>query len=56
VQVTALRGFGYSLQTKTDLNAPAWAPSGETPATDPWGVLQFSNSASGRSFYRIQIR
>jgi predicted alpha/beta superfamily hydrolase len=56
VQVPALRGFGYGLQTKTDLSAPGWTSSGETPAIDPWGVLQFSNSASGRSFYRIQIR
>ena len=56
VQVPALRGFGYSLQTKTDLGAPAWTSPGETPATDPWGALQFSNSASGRSFYRVQIR
>jgi len=56
VQVPALRGFGYGLQTKTDLSAPAWTSSGETPAADPWGFLQFSNSASGRSFYRIQIR
>lgn len=56
VQVPALRGFGYTLQTKTDLNSPAWISSGETPSTDPWGVLQFSDSASGRSFYRVQIR
>ena len=56
LRIPALRGFGYALQSKTDLNAPAWATSGETPATDPWGLLQFSNSASGRGFYRVQIR
>jgi len=55
VQVPALRGFGYALQSKTDLTAPLWISSGEVPATDPWGTLQFSNSASGRSFYRVQI-